>query len=42
MWGEIGQDCVDDVWTLFLDLIQPIIDEIRDYMNTVTLVGSPS
>ncbi|MCU4925779.1 glycoside hydrolase family 5 protein [Halobacteria archaeon AArc-dxtr1] len=41
MWDSIEESWVQDVWELYLEFIQPVVDEIRTHTDTVVLVGSP-
>ena len=42
MWGTIDEGWVQDIWELYLEFAQPIVDAIRDHTDTLVLVGSPS
>lgn len=42
MGGSPDETEVRDVWYLFLEFIQPIVDTVRSHTDTVVLVGSPT
>jgi hypothetical protein len=41
MWGPTDQQWVRDVWQLYLQFAQPIVDTVRSHTDTIVLVGSP-
>jgi hypothetical protein len=41
MWGPTSDSAVQAVWQLFVQFIQPVVEAIRTYTDTVAIVGSP-